>query len=100
MPRKITARVYAAVDTLFGEDDRPAVLRHLQRYNGPAADRVHLSVLVLSAGVVEEVATYVRYANEDPRDVLFWSEFDGMPDRADEFAHRYHLLRTTQQSNP
>jgi len=100
MARSITPAVRAAVDALFGEADRPAVLRHLQRYYGIAAARVHLSILVLSAGVVDEVAAYVQDANQDPRDVLFWSEYDGMPDRADEFADRYHMLRPTQQSNP
>jgi hypothetical protein len=46
------------------------------------------------------VAHGVAEANVDYRDVLYWAEYDGMPDRMAEFARRYRSLRTAQQSNP
>ncbi|MFW5921537.1 MAG: hypothetical protein ACOCUS_06830 [Polyangiales bacterium] len=59
---------------VFAPELRPAVRRALAGYDGTAALRVRLAVVVLCDGTLESVERLVEAANLDYRDVLGWAE--------------------------
>ena len=70
----VSERVRAAVTRVFAKPDADAVLQHLARCETPEPERVRLAILALSGPDVEQVRRYVRDANGDYRDVLYWAE--------------------------
>ena len=59
----------------FAENERASVSEILATYCGPEATRVVWDVLELSKGNVEQVRHFVRAAQSDYRDVLYWAEY-------------------------
>ena len=51
------------------------VIELLQNYTGPEPARVQWDILELSRGCVESLKAYVRVAQTDYRDILYWAEY-------------------------
>ncbi|MEM7165374.1 MAG: hypothetical protein AAF581_07920 [Planctomycetota bacterium] len=72
----------------FGSDSLPTVLALLQSYGNEtwhgAPARVRLAAMKLADGDIEELATMVKAASDDYRDVLAWAEY---PQSCKTFAH-------------
>lgn len=59
----------------FQEPDQDGVIELLTRYSGPESDRVRWDILELSKGELGKVAEYVKAAQSDYRDILYWAEY-------------------------
>lgn len=59
----------------FRSADRNGVVELLASYSGPESDRVRWDILELSKGKVEKVTEYVKAAQTDYRDILYWAEY-------------------------
>jgi len=47
----------------------------LEAYSGPEKERVVWDILQLSKGSLENIRKYLRVAQTDYRDVLYWAEY-------------------------
>ena len=75
-------RILERVSREFQDSDRDAVIHLLESYVGPESDRVRWDILELSAGGVGKVRDYIKAAQTDYRDILYWVEYykdDPMP---------------------
>ena len=59
----------------FQEQDQNGVIELLTRYAGPESDRVRWDILELSKGELGKVGEYVKAAQSDYRDILYWAEY-------------------------
>ena len=59
----------------FPAAERVSVAELLLSYAGPEAGRVAWDILHLSRGKLEDVRHYVKAAQTDYRDVLYWAEY-------------------------
>jgi hypothetical protein len=59
----------------FPGPEQASVIELLGSYSGPEIGRVTWDVLQLSKGSLENVKLYVRAAQTDYRDVLYWAEY-------------------------
>jgi hypothetical protein len=51
------------------------VVERLAGYTGPEKDRVIWDILELSKGNVEKIGEYVKAAQTDYRDILYWASY-------------------------
>ncbi len=68
-------RILERVSREFPDSDRDAVVQLLETYVGPESDRVRWDILQLSTGSVDKVRDYVKAAETDYRDVLYWAVY-------------------------
>jgi hypothetical protein len=68
-------RILERVRREFQDPDRDAVVQLLESYVGAESDRVRWDVLELSQGDVGKVRDYIKAAQTDYRDVLYWAEY-------------------------
>jgi hypothetical protein len=68
-------RILERVSREFQDSDRDAVVQLLESYIGTESDRVRWDILELSKGGVAKVRDYIRAAQTDYRDVLYWAEY-------------------------
>ena len=68
-------RILERVSREFADSDRDAVVQLLETYVGPESDRVRWDILQLSTGSVDKVRDYIKAAQTDYRDVLYWAEY-------------------------
>jgi hypothetical protein len=61
----------------FGADRAAGILRLLDRIEGSGRERVQMCVLMLARGSIEGIKHYVKCAEVDYRDVLYWADPDG-----------------------
>lgn len=79
MPEHTRQAVEQEVARLFGPESVTGVLLLLDQYQCPPHEphRVHLAVLKLSEGKMERLKYFVKQAQDDFRDVLYWAESYG-----------------------
>ena len=68
-------RVLERVSREFQDSDRDTVVQLLESYVGPESDRVRWDILELSKGSIERVRNYLKAAQTDYRDILYWAEY-------------------------
>jgi len=68
-------RILERVSREFQDSDRDAEVQLLESYVGQESDRVRWDILELSEGSVGKVRDYVKAAQTDYRDVLYWAEY-------------------------
>ena len=68
-------RILERVSREFKDSDRDAVVQLLESYAGPETDRVRWGILELSEGGVGKVRGYIKAAQADYRDILYWAEY-------------------------
>ena len=68
-------RILERVSQEFQDPDRDTVVQLLESYVGPESDRVRWDILQLSEGGVGKVRDYIKAAQTDYRDVLYWAEY-------------------------
>jgi len=59
----------------FEGPDQNGVIGLLASYWGPESDRVRWDILELSKGKLEKIGEYVKAAQTDYRDILYWAEY-------------------------
>jgi hypothetical protein len=59
----------------FSAPEVPSVIALLNGYAGPEGARVTWDILALSNGSLEYVARFVKAAQVDYRDILYWAEY-------------------------
>jgi len=67
-------RILERVSRDFQDSDRDTVVQLLDSYAGPENDRVRWDILELSKGSIERVRNYLKAAQTDYRDILYWAE--------------------------
>jgi hypothetical protein len=68
-------RILERVSREFQDSDRDAAVQLLESYAGPESDRVRWDILELSEGDIGKVRNYIKAAQTDYRDVLYWAEY-------------------------
>lgn len=68
-------RILARIGRDFQKTDQKCVTELLASYSGPESDRIRWDVLELSKGSVGKVGEYLKAAESDYRDVLYWAEY-------------------------
>jgi len=68
-------RILERIRREFQGADQNCVLELLASYSGPEDDRVRWDILELSKGELKKVGEYVKAAQTDYRDVLYWAEY-------------------------
>ena len=68
-------RILERVSREFQDSDRDAVIQLLESYAGPESDRVRWDILELSEDSVGKVRDYIKAAQTDYRDILYWAEY-------------------------
>ena len=68
-------RSLARIEKEFPEPERADVAALLQSYIGREAERVVWDILELSKGSCEKVRHFIKTAQEDYRDILYWAEY-------------------------
>lgn len=68
-------RILERIRREFQGADQNCVVELLANYLGPEGDRVRWDILDLSKGEVEKIGEYVKAAQTDYRDVLYWAEY-------------------------
>ena len=59
----------------FPASEQSAVAELLESYSGSGEERVRWDILELSKGNLDKVKQYVKAAQTDPRDVMYWAEY-------------------------
>ena len=59
----------------FQEPDQDGIIELLTGYSGPESDRVRWDILELSKGELGKIGEYVKAAQSDYRDILYWAEY-------------------------
>ena len=59
----------------FQGADQNYVVELLASYSGPESDRVRWDILELSKGELEKIGQFVKTAQIDYRDILYWAEY-------------------------
>jgi hypothetical protein len=59
----------------FPISDQALVIELLNAYSGPERGRVTWDILKLSKGNLEKIRQYVKAAQTDYRDILYWAEY-------------------------
>jgi hypothetical protein len=68
-------RILERVSREFDDSDRDAVVQLLESYVGTESDRVRWDILELSEGGLGKVRDYIKVAQTDYRDILYWAEY-------------------------
>jgi hypothetical protein len=66
--------VIAEVANSFPKEDPQTILALLDEFQISGAERVHMAILKISEGDIDQLRTYIRAACLDYRDVLMWAE--------------------------
>jgi hypothetical protein len=69
--------IEAAVIGQFGADQAAGILKLLDRIEGSGRERLQMCVLMLAEGRIENIKHYVKCAETDYRDVLYWADPHG-----------------------
>ena len=59
----------------FEGPDQNGVIELLASYSGAESDRVRWDILELSKGELEKIGQFVKAAQTDYRDILYWAEY-------------------------
>ena len=59
----------------FQEPDQDGIIELLASYSGPESDRVRWDILELSKGELGKIGEFVKAAQSDYRDILYWAEY-------------------------
>jgi hypothetical protein len=68
-------RILERIRQEFQEPDLDGVIELLASYSGPESDRVRWDILELSKGELGKIGEYVKAAQSDYRDILYWAEY-------------------------
>src|SRR5438093_9629031 len=68
-------RIIERIGREFQGPDQNRVLELLVSYSGPESDRVRWDILELSRGKLEKIGEYLKAAQTDYRDILYWAEY-------------------------
>ena len=68
-------RILERVSRDFQDSDRAAVVQLLESYVGTESDRVRWDILELSEGGLGKVRDYIKVAQTDYRDILYWAKY-------------------------
>ena len=68
-------RILERIDREFEGPEGKRVLELLASCSGPESDRVRWDILELSEGKPEKIGEYVKAAQTDYRDILYWAEY-------------------------
>jgi hypothetical protein len=68
-------RILERLTRQFHSAEQDTVTQLLTSYSGPESDRVRWDILELSNGRLDNVREYVRAAQTDYRDILYWAEY-------------------------
>jgi hypothetical protein len=68
-------RILERIRREFQNADQNCVVELLASYSGPEGDRVRWDILELSQGELEKIGEYVKAAQTDYRDILYWAEY-------------------------
>jgi hypothetical protein len=68
-------RIIERVGREFEGPDQNRVLDLLASYSGAESDRVRWDILKLSNSKLEKIGEYVKAAQTDYRDILYWAEY-------------------------
>jgi ABC transporter substrate binding protein len=95
-------QVMHAIGQSFPSQDPVTVLGILDQYGSEwyerEQERVHLALLALSHGDLDELRTLVTYAKRDYRDVLYWTEL--AKGDTDSYAERFMETLLTPEATP
>src|ERR1700730_15793808 len=68
-------RVVDRIAKEFSAAEQASVIELLSSYSGPESGRVTWDILKLSQGSLENVRRFVKAAQIDYRDALYWAEY-------------------------
>jgi hypothetical protein len=68
-------RIIERIGREFEGPDQNRVLELLASYSGAESDRVRWDILELSKGKLEKIGEYLKAAQTDCRDILYWAEY-------------------------
>jgi hypothetical protein len=68
-------RIIERIGREFQGPDQNRVLELLASYAGAESDRVRWDILELSKGQLEKIGEYLKAAQVDYRDILYWAEY-------------------------
>ncbi len=70
--------VRQAVERQFGARSLEAIMTVLDQYQAEPGgrERVQMAILKLSGGDLEKLRHYLKRAQDDFRDVLYWAEYE------------------------
>ena len=68
-------RIIERIGREFQGPDQNRALELLASYSGAESDRVRWDILELSKGKLEKIGEYLKVAQTDYRDVLYWAEY-------------------------
>ena len=71
----VEQRVLDQIAKDFAAAEQASVIELLSCYSGPESGRVTWDILKLSMGRLENVTRFVKAAQIDYRDVLYWAEY-------------------------
>lgn len=78
MSSNISQRVAKQVCSEYAPEDREEILQALSMYGRedgePEVELVHMAILTLAQGNVEELYDYLLYAKQDPAGALAWAQ--------------------------
>jgi hypothetical protein len=101
-PSPTRDHVRTAIAQAFPSEDPAMVLGILDRYGQERherkPERVHLAILALSRGDLDELRTLVTCAKRDYRDVLYWTEL--AKGYSDPYADRFLEALLTPEATP
>ncbi len=68
-------RILERIGREFQGPDQNRVIELLATYSGAESDRVRWDILELSKGKLEKIGEYLKAAQTDYRDILYWAEY-------------------------
>ena len=68
-------RILERIVKEFPAAEQASVIELLGSYSGPESGRVTWDVLELSKSSLENIARFVKAAQSDYRDILYWAEY-------------------------
>jgi hypothetical protein len=68
-------RILERIRRDFRAPEQDGVIDLLASYSGPESDRVRWDILELSNGELGKIGEYVKAAQGDYRDILYWAEY-------------------------
>jgi hypothetical protein len=68
-------RIIERIRREFQGADQNCVFELMTSYSGPESDRVRWDILELSKGELKKIEEYVKAAQTDYRDILYWAEY-------------------------
>jgi len=75
MVESMEQRTLERIRQEFQDRDQDGVIELLASYSGPESDRVRWDILELSKGELGKIGEYVKAAQSDYRDILYWAEY-------------------------